>query len=46
MILGRIGMPADSMAITKGDEAAFPEPVESLGSLEATTRPMMKVPRT
>jgi len=45
MMEGRAGIPAFWMAMTKGDEAAVPEPSLRRGSLEATRRPMMNCRR-
>lgn len=41
MMEGRAGIPAFWMAMTKGEEAAVPEPSLRRGSLEATRSPMM-----
>jgi hypothetical protein len=44
MMEGRAFMPAESMAMTKGEEAAVPSLSLRRGLLEATNKPMMNTP--
>ena len=43
---GRTRMPEFLIAMTKGEEFAFPEPDTSAGSLEGIIIPIRSVPRT
>lgn len=43
---GRALMPAFSIAMTKGEAAAVPDPLRRLGSVYGTRTEMIKMPKT
>jgi len=46
MIEGKTWIPEFLMAMTKGEEFAFPEPLTRAGSLEGMIMPIRRAPRT